>query len=85
MTISVIFELKLQPIRRWYYVVCMISISEANPPLTLSQPALAQEFTVPNCFLQGINLVKELIDAYGLEVVQAYMSHIQVKHEKTGS
>ena len=29
-------------------------------------------------FLQGINLVKELIDAYGLDVVQAYMAHIQV-------
>ncbi len=29
-------------------------------------------------FPQGILLVKELIDAYGLEVVQAYMGHIQV-------
>ncbi len=28
---------------------------------------------------QGILLVKELIDAYGLEVVQAYMGHIQVQ------
>ncbi|KAK9498449.1 hypothetical protein O3M35_003084 [Rhynocoris fuscipes] len=27
--------------------------------------------------LKGINLVKELIDFYGLEVVQAYMTHIQ--------
>lgn len=27
--------------------------------------------------LQGINLVSELIDYYGLNVVQAYMSHIQ--------
>ena len=30
-------------------------------------------------FPQGILLVKELIDAYGLEVVQAYMGHIQVQ------
>ncbi len=29
-------------------------------------------------FPQGILLVKELIDSYGLEVVQAYMGHIQV-------
>ena len=29
-------------------------------------------------FLQGIVLVRELIDAYGLDVVQAYMGHIQV-------
>ncbi len=27
---------------------------------------------------QGILLVKELIDVYGMEVVQAYMKHIQV-------
>ena len=27
---------------------------------------------------QGITLVKELIDVYGMDVVQAYMSHIQV-------
>ena len=27
---------------------------------------------------RGIQLVTELIDAYGLDVVQAYMSHIQV-------
>lgn len=28
---------------------------------------------------RGIKLVSELIDEYGLEVVQAYMMHIQVK------
>ena len=28
--------------------------------------------------LQGILLVKSLIDEYSLEVVQAYMAHIQV-------
>lgn len=27
---------------------------------------------------KGIQLVNELIDLYGLEVVQAYMAHIQV-------
>lgn len=31
--------------------------------------------------LQGINLVQELIDAYGLGVVQAYMGHIQQNAE----
>lgn len=30
---------------------------------------------------QGINLVRELIDAYGLDVVQAYMGHIQQNAE----
>lgn len=30
-------------------------------------------------FLQGINLVTELIDTYGLGVVQAYMGYIQVR------
>ena len=33
----------------------------------------------PLSFLQGINLVSELIDAYGLNVVQAYMKYIQVQ------
>jgi len=28
--------------------------------------------------LQGINLIQELINEYGLDVVQAYMNHIQV-------
>ncbi len=27
---------------------------------------------------QGINLVQELMDEYGIDVVQAYMAHIQV-------
>lgn len=27
---------------------------------------------------KGINLIKNLIDEYGLDVVQAYMAHIQV-------
>jgi 5-oxoprolinase (ATP-hydrolysing) len=31
--------------------------------------------------LQGISLVLELIDAYGLDVVQAYMHHIQANAE----
>ena len=31
--------------------------------------------------LQGINLICELIDAYGLDVVQAYMGHIQSNAE----
>jgi 5-oxoprolinase (ATP-hydrolysing) len=31
--------------------------------------------------LQGISLVSELIDAYGLDVVQAYMHHIQANAE----
>jgi 5-oxoprolinase (ATP-hydrolysing) len=31
--------------------------------------------------LQGISLVLELIDAYGLDVVQAYMHHIQTNAE----
>lgn len=30
---------------------------------------------------QGITLVRELIDAYGLDVVQAYMGHIQQNAE----
>ena len=29
---------------------------------------------------QGITLVRELIDAYGMEVVMAYMGHIQVSY-----
>ena len=29
-------------------------------------------------YLQGVNLVQELISDYGLNVVQAYMNHIQV-------
>jgi 5-oxoprolinase (ATP-hydrolysing) len=31
--------------------------------------------------MQGISLVSELIDAYGLDVVQAYMHHIQANAE----
>jgi hypothetical protein len=31
--------------------------------------------------IQGISLVSELIDAYGLDVVQAYMHHIQANAE----
>jgi N-methylhydantoinase B/oxoprolinase/acetone carboxylase alpha subunit len=31
-------------------------------------------------YLQGVNLVKELISDYGLNVVQAYMNHIQVHY-----
>lgn len=31
--------------------------------------------------LQGIQLVGELIDQYGLDVVQAYMTHIQKNAE----
>ena len=30
---------------------------------------------------RGIQLVTELIDAYGLDVVQAYMAHIQANAE----
>lgn len=33
---------------------------------------------------KGINLVHELIDEYGLEVVQAYMAHIQVSGAQSG-
>lgn len=29
--------------------------------------------------VQGISLVQELIDEYGLDVVQAYMGYIQVR------
>ena len=29
-------------------------------------------------FLQGIGLIQDLISEYGLDVVQAYMNHIQV-------
>ena len=29
-------------------------------------------------FFQGIRLINSLIDEYGLDVVQAYMKHIQV-------
>jgi len=29
-------------------------------------------------FLQGIGLIQDLIMEYGLDVVQAYMNHIQV-------
>lgn len=34
-----------------------------------------------NVTSQGINLVQELIDVYGLDVVQAYMGHIQQNAE----
>lgn len=30
-------------------------------------------------YFQGVNLVRELISDYGLNVVQAYMNHIQVR------
>ena len=34
--------------------------------------------------LQGINLVQDLIDEYSLNVIQAYMAHIQVQSECCG-
>lgn len=46
-----------------------------------------RRLTSPTCStcvslsLQGISLVLELIDAYGLDVVQAYMRHIQTNAE----
>ena len=54
-----------------------------NAPKQLSWGALSKrDFVIHIAANQrGIQLVTELIDAYGLDVVQAYMAHIQANAE----
>ena len=62
MIISVISELKLLQIRR-YNIHVHVHV---------------HRILCTGIILQGVNLVQELISDYGLNVVQAYMNHIQV-------